>query len=168
MRLLVTKRRFYSCYVLYKRKYFRQHYVFNDLNPYIDLKLIQITFRCTASLNEVFFFPRGHSRQTLSQHKGNIKCFCYSRTVGHVTDQGRVKVPFAKSRLKKKQESRRAFGGVARGTLWLSQALVMRHVFRIHSTALVLIAFNRLPFSDNLSPPTFCAANNTEVVDLTA
>jgi hypothetical protein len=120
MRLLVTKRRFYSCYVLYKRKYFRQHYVFNDLNPYIDLKLIQITFRCTASLNEVFFFPRGHSRQTLSQHKGNIKCFCYSRTVGHVTDQGRVKVPSAKSRLKKKQESRRAFGGVARGTLWLS------------------------------------------------
>jgi len=95
-------------------------------------------------------------------------CYWNSRTAGHVTDQGRVKVSSAKSRLKKKQESRRAFRGEGRGPLGFSKVLEMRHVFRIHSTALALIAFSRLPVSDNLSPTTFCAVNNTEVVDLTA
>lgn len=109
-----------------------------------------------------------HSWQAPSQHKGNKKCYWNSRTAGHVTDQGRVKVSSAKSRLKKKQESRRAFRGEGRGPLGFSKVLEMRHVFRIHSTALFLIAFNRLAVSDNLSPPTFCAVNNTKVLDLTA
>jgi hypothetical protein len=86
---------------------------------------------------------------------------------GHVTGQDRVKVSSAKSRLKKKQESRRVFGGEGRGPLGFSKVLEMRHVFRIHSSALFLITFNRLPVSDNLSPLTFRAVNYTEVVDLT-
>jgi hypothetical protein len=107
-------------------------------------------------------FPRAFTADT--KHKGNRKCYWNSRTADHMTDQGRVKVSAAKSRLKKKQESRRAFRGEGRGPLGFRKVLEMRHVFTIHSNARVPIAFNRLPVSDNLSPPTFRAVNNTEVV----
>jgi hypothetical protein len=165
MRLLAKKHSFFTPVTSFLTQILPATLCFQCPRSIYWFKLIKLSFRCTVTLSKSCF-PRAFMADT--KHKGNKKCYWNSRTADHVTDQGRVKVSSAKSRLKKKQESRRAFRGEGRGPLGFSKVLEMRHVFTIHSTALVPIAFNRLPFSDNLSPPTLFTVNNTEVVDLTA